>query len=153
MARRAHTHEEVFDETPERLFALLHTPSAICEWWSAARAVVIPEEGGLWVAAWGADEDAPDYVTGATIRAFEPPNRMVLDEYRYWAESGPLPFEAEFVTEFAVASHPQGALLRVTQDGFPTGPEGDAFYAACEVGWRATFAGIRRYCGDRMEAP
>lgn len=149
---RAHTHEEVFAVASERLFALLHTPSAICEWWSAARAVVIPETGGIWVAAWGEDEDAPDYITAATIRSFDRPRRMVLDAYRYWAKTGPLPFDADFVTEFAVIERQDGALLRVTQDGFPAGREGDEFYAACEVGWRDTFMGIRRYLETETEA-
>ena len=142
---RAHTHAETFAVPSESLFALLHTPSAICDWWGAARAVVIPEKGGIWVAAWGVDEDAPDYITAATIRTFERPRRMVLDEYRYWAQMGPLPFDADFVTEFEVIDRQDGALLRVTQDGFPAGREGDDFYAACEVGWRDTFMGIRRY--------
>jgi len=149
---RAHVHEETFPAAPEALFALLHTPSAIRGWWGAARAVVVPEAGGAWSAAWGADEDAPDYTTCATIRAFEPPRRMVLADYRYRAKSGPLPFQADFVTEFRVEPRSGGALLRVTQSGFPCGPEGESFLAGCERGWRDTFAGIRRHlaqCGAR----
>lgn len=145
MKPRTHVHEESFPVPPEKLFALLHTPSAIRKWWGAARAVVVPEPGGGWAAAWGASEDAPDYVTMATIREFEPPRRLVLSDYRYRAKSGPLPFEAEFVTEFVVTPQPEGSLLRMSQDGFPAGPEGDGFHAACERGWRDTFAGIRRY--------
>jgi uncharacterized protein YndB with AHSA1/START domain len=141
---RSHTHEEVFAATPERLFALLHTPSAIREWWGAARVIVFPEADGVWVAAWG-DEDQPDYITAARIRVFDPPRRLVLDDYRYVAKSGPLPFEAEFVTEFTVELHPQGALLRAVQDGFPCESVADEFYAACERGWKETFAGIRKY--------
>lgn len=151
METRAHVHEEAFDVSPDHLFEMLHTPSAIREWWTAARAIVIPKEGGLWVAAWGADEDAPDYVTAARIRTFYPPHRLVMDEYQYWAKSGPLPFDAHFVTEFEVTARPNGAVLRVTQDGFPAGAEGDAFYAACDVGWRETFSGIRRYCEARLQ--
>ena len=145
MKTRAHVHEEVLPVSPEEAFALLHTPSAVRAWWSAARAVVLPEPGGLWAAAWGESEDDPDYLTVATIRNFEPPRRMVLADYRYRARSGPLPFQADFVTTFEVEPHPQGAVLRVTQDGFPSSPEGDAFHAACEQGWRDTFAGIRSF--------
>jgi hypothetical protein len=61
------------------------------------------------------------------------------------AKSGQLSFEADFVTEFIVAPNPQGASLRVVQDGFPTGREADDFYAACETGWRETFRGRRLY--------
>jgi len=145
MPTRQHIHEEHLLAPPERVFALLHTPSAIRGWWGAARVVVLPRVGGVWAAAWGNDEDAPDYVTTATIRDFDPSRRMVLTDYRYLAKTGPLPFTAEFVTEFLVEPEADGTVLRVTQDGFPVGPEADPFYAACEAGWRDTFAGIRRY--------
>lgn len=144
MTTRRHVHEEAFPAAPEQLFALLYTPSAIRAWWGAARAVVLPEAGGLWAAAWGESEDDPEYITVATIREFEPPRRMVLADYRYRSKTEPLPFQAQFVTEFSVASHPDGSLLRVCQDGFPVEREADGFYAACEQGWQTTFAGIRR---------
>jgi uncharacterized protein YndB with AHSA1/START domain len=145
MNTRKHLHEEVFPVSPDRLFALLHTPSAIRCWWAAARAIVLPQAGGVWAAAWGEAEDDPDYVTVATICEFAPPHRMVLCDYRYRARTGPLPFNAEFITEFVVLPHPEGAVLRVTQDCFPTSPEADEYYASCEKGWRLTFAGVRRY--------
>jgi hypothetical protein len=70
---------------------------------------------------------------------------MVLTDYRYRSKSAPLPFQADFTTEFLVTQVPGGAELRVTQDGFPTSPEADPFYGACERGWKDTFAGIRKY--------
>lgn len=145
MQTRAHVHEEVFPVPAEQLFALLHTPSAICSWWSAERAIVMPETGGTWAATWGVDEDDPDYVTVATIREFDPPRRLVLGDYRYRARGGPLPFETEFETSFEVTPHDDGAVLRVTQAGFPATPESDGFYAACQQGWSDTFAGIREH--------
>jgi uncharacterized protein YndB with AHSA1/START domain len=141
---RNHVHEEVFAVLPAPLFGLLHTPSAIRRWWGVARAIVMPEPGGVWAAAWGEAEDDPDYITVATIQEFAPPHRLILSDYRYRARSGPLPFAAEFVTEFLVLPHPQGAVLRVTQTGFPAGAEADDYYAGCKKGWCATFAGIRR---------
>ena len=141
MKTRTLVHEEAFSVAPETLFALLHTPSAIRHWWGAARAVVIGKRDGLWVAAWGDAEDDPDYITAATIRIFDPPERLVLDDYQYHARSGALPFEVAFVTEFVVAAHLEGAVLRVTQSGFPSEPVADDFYSACEKGWRETFAG------------
>ena len=145
MTTRKHVHEEVFPVPPEQLFALLHSPSAIREWWGAARVVLLAEPGGIWAGAWGPAEDDPDYITVATIREFDPPRRMVLTDYRYRSRSGPLPFYADFVTEFSVASHPEGSVLRVSQDGFPPGPDADGFHSACEQGWRNTFAGIRNF--------
>ncbi|MBK9166459.1 MAG: SRPBCC domain-containing protein [Bryobacterales bacterium] len=145
MTTRMHLHEETFPVAPESMFGLLHTPSAIRAWWGAARVVIVPESGGVWAAAWGDSEDDPEYVAAATIRTFDPPRKMVLSNYLYRSRTGPLPFQADFVTEFDVTPHPQGSVLRVTQDGFPAGPDADGFYAACERGWRDTFAGIRRF--------
>ena len=149
MKTRKHIHEETLPVSPERVFALLHTPSAIRSWWQAARAIVLPEAGGLWCATWGDAEDDPDYITAATIEVFEPPRRMVLSDYRYFAKSGPQPFEADFTLEFLITAHPDGAILKVTQDGFPIAPVADAFYAACEKGWADTFEGIRKFVHDK----
>jgi uncharacterized protein YndB with AHSA1/START domain len=145
MTFRSHIHDEVFEATPEEIFKLLYTPSAIRQWWSASRVIVLPEPNGVWAAAWGENEDEPDYITTAIIREFEPPVRMVLTNYRYFARGRRLPFEVHFITEFLVTAHENGTVLRVTQDGFPAGPEGDGFYAECQSGWKNTFAGIRKY--------
>lgn len=142
---RTLSREEIFSVPPETLFALLHTPSAIRTWWNAARAIVIAEEGGFWAAAWGEEEDDPAYITSAEIDVFHPPRRLVLTDYRYYAQSGALPFQAALETLFEVEPHWEGALLRVTQSGFPCAAEADDFFAACESGWRDTFAGIRRF--------
>lgn len=140
---RSHIHEEIFRTTPERLFRLLHTPSEIRQWWGASQAIVIPEPGGLWSAIWGAEDD-PDYITVATMKIFEPSKRIVFGDYRYKAKSEPMPFEANFETEFLVTPCADGATLRVTQAGFPSESIADDFYAACQTGWKNTFAGIRK---------
>lgn len=145
MAIREHTAEIELDAEPERVFSALLTPSAIRDWWSAARVIVVPREGGVWAAAWGAEEDAPEYVTTAVIRELEPPRRLVLADYDYVAASEPLPFAAEFTTIFEVEPSTSGARLRVTQAGFPAEPAADEFYAACEAGWRDTLEGLRRH--------
>lgn len=99
----------------------------------------------MFAVTWGTDLDAPDYITCATIREFDPPRRMVLANYQYFAKSGALPFEADFVTEFRVEPHADGAVLTVTQDGFPCDSAADAYFQGCEVGWKNTFAGIRSH--------
>jgi hypothetical protein len=70
---------------------------------------------------------------------------MVLADYRSKSKDGPLPFQARFETEFLVERRTNGASLRVTQSGFPDESIADAFYAACERGWRETFVGLRRH--------
>jgi uncharacterized protein YndB with AHSA1/START domain len=146
---RKHEHEEVLDASPADIFALLHTPSAIRGWWGASRAIVNPVAGGTWAAAWGEDEDLPDYITTAVMKVFEPPARIIFGDYSYFARSGALPFDVAFITEFSIAPHPDGAILRVIQDGFPAGSEADDFYAACGQGWHDTFRGIRKYLEQR----
>jgi uncharacterized protein YndB with AHSA1/START domain len=101
---------------------------------------------------WGEEEDNPDYIAVATIRHFDPPHRMVLSDYCYHAKAGPLPFDADFVTEFLVSTQAEGTSLRVTQDGFPAGSEADEYYAACQQGWQETFAGIRQYLSDSSDS-
>jgi uncharacterized protein YndB with AHSA1/START domain len=148
MSTRSQQHERVFTASPEEIFALLVTPSAIRDWWSAARAIVIPRQGGTWAAAWGESEDAPDYVTAATIAVYQPPRHLRLTDYQYLSKDGPLPFEADFSIDFIVEPRGDGALLRVVQHGFPAGPEADEFYRGCEQGWTDTLAGIRRFLGE-----
>jgi uncharacterized protein YndB with AHSA1/START domain len=150
---RTITRELYLPVAVEAAFALLHTPSAIRAWWAAARAVVAARRGGLWVAAWGADEDAPDYITAARILIWEPPHRLRLGEFEYVTPDGQgLPFEAALETEFTVLAEPEGCRLTVRQSGFPAGPAADAFFTACEQGWAATFAGIARYVKEHGPA-
>lgn len=144
MATRKHIHEEEFPVDAEALFAILHTPSAIREWWGASRAIVIPEAGGIWAAAWG-DEDDPDYISIFKLAEFDPPRRILFTHGKYQAKGGQPPFEMKMTTEFIVETIPGGSRLRVVQDGFPADPIADEFYAACDTGWRNTFAGIRKY--------
>jgi uncharacterized protein YndB with AHSA1/START domain len=115
----------------------LVAPSAIRAWWTATSAIVVPEKGGLWAAAWGPEDD-PDYVTTATIAVFDRPKRLVLSDYAYKSKTGPLPFEPKFKTTFDVRPNGRGAVLEVHQAGFPGGSNADAFYKACEAGWAAT---------------
>ncbi len=142
---RSHRHEEILPAPPADVFRLLHTPSAIRDWWGATNVIVNPERGGTWCAAWGADEDNPDYISAATIETFEPEVRLRLGSYSYYAKEGDMPFEADFSVDFRLSPHPDGTVLSVTQAGFPDSPDGDAYFNACQKGWTDTFANIRRH--------
>ncbi|HNP36044.1 MAG TPA: SRPBCC domain-containing protein [Woeseiaceae bacterium] len=142
---RAHVYEENFPTTAERLFTLLYTPSSICQWWGASRAIVVPRADGIWVAAWGEHEDDPDYTTIADISVFQPPHRMLLQNYRVVSKAEPLAPQPAFVLEFLISQRADGASLRIRQDGFPAGSEADRLLAGCVTGWRDTFAGIRQF--------
>jgi len=145
---RKHVHQIELSASPEEVFRLLITPSAIRSWWGASRAIVLPKVGGVWAAAWG-NEDIPDYVSVFKIAAIERPRRLFLTDSKYFAKTGPPPFKAEMTTEFTVEPSANGAILRVAQEGFPEDPVADEFYSACEKGWRDTFAGIEKYLASR----
>ena len=147
MSTRTLIHEETFDAPVDEVFNLLITPSAIRSWWGASRAVVLAEEGGTWAAAWGDDEDNPDYMTVTRIENFNPPTGMDQTDYRYHSKEGPLPFEASFVTRFRCTPTKSGTTLRVEQEGFPEAHE--EFYQGCVQGWHDTFEGIRRFLASR----
>jgi uncharacterized protein YndB with AHSA1/START domain len=153
---RSHVRTIELAAPQHEIFQLLITPSSIRQWWYASRVIILPRENGAWCAAWGDDEDHPDYVTAATIRAIEPPFRLLLTDFRYYARTGPLPFRANFTTEFTVQPRPGGSILRVCQEGFPNDPIADEFYEGCERGWRETFESIRRFVDEhiaRIPAP
>lgn len=149
MDSRSHIHEELFDASADEMFDLLITPSAIRGWWGASRAIVDAREDGIWTAAWG-DEDDPDYISTATLVEFDPPRKLAMKYGRYFAKSGPLPFEfaEDAMTVFRVEPSGDGCILRVEQTGFPCDAVADEFYAACETGWRNTFEGIRAFLQD-----
>lgn len=146
MNTRSHIHQESFDISPEQMFELLITPSAIRGWWGASRVIVSPKEGGAWAAAWG-DEDDPDYISTATLGEFDRPRKLVMKYGRYYAKTGDLPFDFadDATTTFMIERNDTGCTLRVEQSGFPCDAIADDFYKACETGWANTFQGIRNY--------
>jgi uncharacterized protein YndB with AHSA1/START domain len=148
MTTRKHAHQIDLDARPQRVFSLLITPSAIRGWWGASRAIVVAKPNGSWNAAWGPNEDDPEYVTTFRLRTYDPPRRLVFADAVCFAKSGSLPFDADFVTAFTIEPRAGGCTLRVVQDGFPLDPVADAFYAACEVGWKNTFEGIKRFVAE-----
>lgn len=137
--------------SPEAAFALLVTPTDIRRWWGASRVIVLPEEGGLWVGAWGEDENRPDYISAARLAVYDPPRRLVMDDFHYRArEEGPVGFDtSKLATEFRVEAAGAGSRLTVLQTGFPDGPEADAFYAGCEKGWHETLASLAAYVREQ----
>lgn len=149
MVTRFQEHEIELFASPDEVFRLLVSPSAIRTWWSASRAIVIARANGVWCAAWGEREDDPDYVTAAVIRAYEPPRRLVLSDFDYYARTGPPPFDATLTTEFTISAEGAQSILRVRQSGFPADPVADEFFAGCEAGWRQTFDAIRAYVDAR----
>ena len=145
MDTRKHIHEETFAADAETVFNLLVTPSAIRQWWGATHAIVNRKPNGIWVGVWG-DEDAPDFITFNRMQVYDPPRRVMFADFEYYSRTGSLPFANQLTADFTVIPASENhTTLRVVQDGFPCSKDADEFYAACEVGWKDTFAGIRKY--------
>ena len=146
---RTHQITRELKQGPSTVFAALITPSHIRGWWSVSRAIVIPKTGGIWAATWGEDEDNPDYTSSATIKVFEPDQKLVLGDYQYVSPEGGLPFEANFETTFEIQPIGEGSRLTVTQAGFPTDPIADEYYAGCETGWLVKANRRHRVCRSK----
>jgi uncharacterized protein YndB with AHSA1/START domain len=144
---REHVASVVLPASPEAVFVSLVTPSAIRQWWGASRVIVHPRPGGLWAAAWGEDEDSPEYMTIARLGVYEPPVRLRLVEIDYVAKrEGAPPFEAKIETEFQIdPATEKGSKLTVVQSGFPMDEEADSFYMSCKTGWHTTLAQLLAY--------
>ncbi|NNE98887.1 MAG: SRPBCC domain-containing protein [Pyrinomonadaceae bacterium] len=142
---RSHEHSVKLSAGAERVFDALISPAAICRWWQASSAIVIPKPGGIWAGTWGDTED-PDYITIFRMTTFERPKRIVFDEAEYIAKAGPPPFELKTVTTFEIEPISENkCILKVIQTGFPAESVADEFYAACETGWKDTFDGMKNY--------
>lgn len=147
-AVRAMTEIVAISATCQQVFDALITPSAISTWWQANRAIVFPEQNGIWVASWGDDIDDPDYLTAARMTQFDPPNRIVMSDYNYRSKFGELPFQASFVTTFDITATDEGCTLRVSQSGFPLDPVADNFYRGCCIGWQTSLKQLRDFVLD-----
>lgn len=141
MATRSQWHEIELPAKPEAVFNLLLTPKAIRGRWDHVGAV-ITELNGLWVFAWGERESDPDYVTGARIKSFTAPQRVVLAFEYCRSRAGMLAFATGMTAEFNIQKIPAGSVLRVIQSGFPPPGEADGYYESCGQGWRAALQGI-----------
>ena len=142
---RSHHAQIDLPVSADEAFAALITPSAIRTWWSASKAIVVPEKGGMWMATWGEDEDAPEYISGVTLSVFEPPRRLVMSNMKYIAHTGRLPFEADLPVEFTIQPAESGCTIHVNQTGFPDDPIADEHYRRCEVGWEETLASLKAF--------
>lgn len=141
MSTRSQWHEIDLPAKPEAVFNLLLAPKAIRGRWDSIGAIVT-EIAGLWVIAWGERESDPDYVSGARIKSFTAPQRVSLAFEYCRTRKGMLPYAATMSVEFAIQKIPAGALLRVTQSGFPADKAADAYYDSCGKAWRAALQGI-----------
>ena len=149
METRSVTDSIELPHPPKTVFEWLVTPSAICDWWQASRALVVAEPDGYWMAAWGTSPDTPDFVTAARLDVYEPPRRLRLGQTRYTTAAGPLPFPMHMTIEFSLEAVPSGTRLSVVQAGFPTDPAADPFYQGCVQGWRDTFASMARFAASQ----
>ncbi len=139
MSTRSQWHEIELPVAPAALFNLLIAPKAIRGRWNNIAAVVT-EVDGAWVIAWGQRENDPDHVSGARIKSFQAPQRVMLAFEYSRARSGMLPFANGMTAEFTIQPKGAGSLLRITHAGLPT--DNDDYFNAVADGWRAALQGL-----------
>ena len=127
----------------DEVFDALISPSMIKKWWFVNTAIVLPKVGGFYAAAWGADDDHPDYINFASITEFERPYKLTLVYEKYYSKEGPLPFDINFNTAFTLEEAEGKTILRIMQDGFPVSMAADEFYQGCIEGWDNTFESLK----------
>lgn len=135
--------EIIIQKNIELVFDALISPSMIKKWWFANSAIVLPEVDGFYAAAWGADEDHPDYISFAKIIEIKPPYKLSLKYEKYFSKDGPLPFDAELDATFILEKLNKQTKLIVRQNGFPIDMAANEYYQACVKGWEDTFNSIK----------
>ena len=145
---RTITLEKDFACTPRDLFDALHTPSALRSWWNADRVIIIPRKNGIFAAAWGEDEDDPEYMSSGIYKVYEPPYKSVMEDFRYYAKSDPVDFEDMMSIAYEITPSTAGAHLLLTHAGFPDESYADAYFDACVEGWAASLKSLRSYVED-----
>lgn len=136
---------ENFACTPQELFDALHTPSALRSWWNADRVIIIPRKNGMYAAAWGEDEDDPEYVSSGIYGVYDPPYKSIIVDFRYYAKSDPADFEDLMSVTYEITSRDSEAHLQLTHAGFPEGAEADAYFEACTQGWVTSLKSLKTY--------
>lgn len=136
---------ENFACTPQELFDALHTPSALRSWWNADRVIIIPRKNGMYAAAWGEDEDDPEYVSSGIYGVYDPPYKSILVDFRYYAKSDPADFEDLMSVTYEITSRNSEAHLQLTHAGFPEDAEADAYFEACTQGWVTSLKSLKTY--------
>lgn len=143
MSTRSQSHEIDLQAAPEAVFKTIMTPKAIRGAWGSLRAVVMDLDG-RWVVAWGERENNPDYVSGATIKAFEAPRRLFLAFEYCRGKAGALTIGNAMTAEFTIQKMGGGCRLRVTHTGIPTDGIGNAYFESAKNGWMAALQGIKQ---------
>ena len=136
--------EEPFGVTPERMFEVLTTPSAIRDWWGAASVIMDARKDGTFLAATSDGESASEFINSFKILEFDPPSRMLLGSGKYYAGAN-WPIRTDMTTEFLVEKQPAGCILQIVVELAPSDPLLDDFFDACVAGWQNSFEGIRNY--------
>jgi uncharacterized protein YndB with AHSA1/START domain len=135
---------EPFGVSPERMFDMLITPSAVRQWFGASTAIIDAREGGSWVAAFGEGERDADFVTSFGILRFEPPKRLLLGSGKLFIENK-WPIATNITTDLVVEPHAAGCTLRIIQELSPYDELLDDYFDACVAGWQNSFEGMRSY--------
>jgi len=144
MKARCEELAEPFGVSPERMFKILITPTAVRGWFGASTAIIDPREGGSWVAAFGAGARDTEFVSSFAILKFDPPKRMLLGSGKLFTENK-WPIVTNMTTDLIIEPHASGCTFRIIQELDPYDELLDDYFDACVAGWQNSFEGIRNY--------
>jgi hypothetical protein len=111
-------------------------------WWGVDRALVEPQEDGVYALAWAARGEAFSYVATGVVGAYEPGRSLYLHHYTYLSPSravlGPMRLNVGVQPEA-----PGSSRVTVIQDGYRDGPDWDWYYDAVRGAWPVALAALR----------
>lgn len=141
-------HATWIDVSPERVYETLTTADGWNSWFTS-RCTIDPVAGGSIVLEWS--EWGPDAVSatdGGMVLEAVFPRRLSFQ----WTPHG----VAKTVVTFELEPRASGTVLRVTDHGYPSTPDGLEAFADCAAGWGEALTllkmflehGIRVSAGD-----
>jgi len=140
------------------LFAFLD-PSAIKTWWGAKNAVVQPRPGGLFVVEWAPGEN-DDILgpQGGVLAGFldnSQAGHFVRFGGLHWMTPrgdvfGPTRIEVNVFSKGDPRRKP--TLLRLSVDGFQSGPQWERYRQRSQRTWEATLPRLKSWCESQAPA-
>jgi len=143
--------EIVVNASPDRVFtAFTDVPEVLA--WLADAAVIGPRGGGNWALGWYVDEDSEDgdHVLG-TFEVYEPPNRLVVKDLRFFTREGELLEGMRLSIE--IAAEDGGTRVSLRHEGLGEGASWDGYAAGLGPSWERSLSDLRCWLEEGRKLP
>jgi uncharacterized protein YndB with AHSA1/START domain len=118
--------------SPERAWAAWAEPEKISQWW-CERAEGEVRQGGIYTLSF----DRFNFRVPYDVYEAKPPHLLVLH--------AAVPGMGEGILEVDIEPHEQQTRVRLTNSGFPTGPEHEDMFEGCVSGWKMSLGILKEY--------